>query len=186
MIDRRDTTTMRPSPVRIVLLYALVGAVLGCSLGWILRPSNAELRHQAQRLVPPGFSTVDIVHEPTNILLAQRQAVLVEARGAADPSDTTVLAQALESNGWRVSGLESRPNGGQVDGRNDGLRAFLTTVGDRSSTGQFTRLTVRVNRDPGGAARLVATTLGGAALLSILGWLIGHRQQAKRSSNAVR
>ena len=136
--------------------------------------------------VPPGFSIVDIVHEPTNLLLARREAIVVEAHGTADPSDTTALAQALKGNGWRVSGVESRPNGGQVDGRNDGLRAFLTTVGDRSSTGQFTRLTVRVNRDAGGAALLVATTLGGAALLSILGSFIGHRQQAKRSSNAVR
>jgi hypothetical protein len=174
---------MRPSPVRIVILYALVGAVLGGALGWILRPTNAALREQAGRLVPPGFSIVDIVHEPTNLLLAQREAVVVEAHGTADPSDTRALAQALESNGWRVSGLESRPNGGQVEGRNDGLRAFLTTVGDRSSTGQFTRLTVRVNRDAGGAALLVATTLGGAVLFSILGWFIGNRQQAKPGSS---
>jgi hypothetical protein len=169
-----------------VTLCALVGAVLGCALGWILRPSDAVLREQAQRLVPPGFSIVDIVHEPTDLLLAQREAFVVEARGTTNPSDTTALAQALEGNGWRVSGVESRPNGGQVDGGKDSLRAFLTTVGDRSSTGQFTRLTVRVNRDAGSAALFVATTLSGAALLSILGWYIGHRQQTKRNPRALR
>jgi len=173
---------MRLSRLRILAPYALAGAALGCVLGWALRPSDSDMRDQARRLVPAGFSIVDIVHEPTNLLLAQREAFVVEARGTANPSDISTLTRALDGKRWRVSGVDSRPNGGQVDGRKDSLRAYITTVGDRDTAGQFTRLTVRVNRDAGGAALVIATALAGAALATVLGWFFGRRQHTKTSS----